>query len=168
MLIELVSIVLAAHSTARLTAGDILSQYGGYEAMALHVAVLDPSILELCTTSAATAMQGPHAVERLSVFMNPAAASTLRDAVRPKYPVGSIVVKRKEHDDGSEVAIGGMVKREAGYDPTNGDWEYFYAESGRAPESGRLETCSGCHARAADSDHVFGDWGSPVRQRLTE
>jgi hypothetical protein len=54
--------------------------------------------------------------------------------------------------------VGGMVKRHKGYDPANGDWEYFYFEDASKIESGRISSCIQCHSRASDRDYVFGDW----------
>jgi hypothetical protein len=64
--------------------------------------------------------------------------------------------------------IGGMVKRQPGYDPEHGDWEYFYVElaselpkrrpiKGRSA-TGRLANCIDCHSYTAETDYVFGTW----------
>jgi Cytochrome P460 len=57
------------------------------------------------------------------------------------------------------VALGIMSKREPGFDPGNGDWDYGYWEAGpgllRSPA--QAAHCGGCHTGAADTDFVFVD-----------
>jgi hypothetical protein len=52
----------------------------------------------------------------------------------------------------ADTGVGGMVKRSAGYDPTHGDWEYFYFEDPKKIESGRIASCVQCHSSAKDKD----------------
>lgn len=53
-----------------------------------------------------------------------------------------------------------MIKREPGYDPQHGDWEYLYVV--QKPEKkvtrGRLESCIKCHWQAKDRDYVFRNY----------
>ncbi len=51
-----------------------------------------------------------------------------------------------------------MIKRPTGYDPDNGDWEYFYFEDPTKFEQGRIALCVECHRGAAATDYVFGGW----------
>ena len=78
----------------------------------------------------------------------------------PPFVPGSVIVKEKyvASATGPElVAIAMMIKRELGFAPAYGDWEYAYYE----PELGTIQTaeqseyCSGCHAAAAETDFVF-------------
>jgi Cytochrome P460 len=50
-----------------------------------------------------------------------------------------------------------MVKREAGFNPESGDWEFFVVNGAgtRVQASGRLENCMACHAGQKDSDYTF-------------
>jgi len=114
---------------------------------------------------------GPHASAAILVYMNEPAAESFKD-IADGYPVGSVIAKEKVADiapanfysnstDTEEEkpnAVGGMVKREPGYDPENGDWEYFYFEDPAEVYSGRIASCVECHAGARDTDHVFGTW----------
>ena len=62
-------------------------------------------------------------------------------------------------------ALGLMVKREPGYDPTTGDWEFGYWE----PDTGLLSgeavniACGPCHA-SSPTDFVYLDqqWRLPL------
>jgi hypothetical protein len=133
---------------------------------------VNPDLAGLCRgvsqeeVAAARTHFGPHANTSIRVFMNPPAADALKNNLIP-YPVGSVIVKQKmslgyQRSDGTAVegepGVGGMVKRSPGYDPTHGDWEYFYVEGKSPLESGRLSTCVTCHSSARDRDHVFGTW----------
>ena len=112
---------------------------------------------------------GPHSLMSINVYMNASAASAYAH-LNQGYPVGSVVVKEKRarwanlstpmaginpHD-----GVGGMVKREPGYDPAHGDWEYFYGESPQTLISGKISNCVECHSQASGRDYVFGNWKS--------
>ena len=111
---------------------------------------------------------GPHAHTAVRIFMNDLASEAFRRG-GAAYPVGAIVVKEKTgqryFDEGSPRAVlkthdgvGGMIKRERGYDAEHGDWEYFYFDDVAKVESGRIGSCVQCHAGAAKTDYVFGQW----------
>ena len=77
------------------------------------------------------------------------------------YSQGTLIVKEsyKKASSGGKGDLTGltiMVKREAGYDPENGDWEYLNATSAlKIRAQGKLGGCINCHAAAFDSDYVF-------------
>jgi len=50
-----------------------------------------------------------------------------------------------------------MIKREKGFNPLTGDWEFMVVDgSGTKVESrGKLESCQGCHLARPDTDYVF-------------
>ncbi len=91
-------------------------------------------------------------------------------------PVGTIVTKNtyKRGADGKKTdklyVSFAMIKREAGYDSDNGNWEYVkiaYDESvdykthpyGKLPSEGenrgKLSSCIGCHSGASGGDYLF-------------
>ncbi|HEV8486677.1 MAG TPA: hypothetical protein VGV87_24235, partial [Blastocatellia bacterium] len=50
-----------------------------------------------------------------------------------------------------------MLKREVGYDPRGGDWQYLIMDSAKAriERPANLESCQSCHASwAAKSDFI--------------
>jgi hypothetical protein len=75
-------------------------------------------------------MAGIHYNTRLHVYANPLAAGVI-DERAPVFPVSAIIVKEKLSGAGMDglkmTSIGGMIKRPPAYDPTSGDWEYFYS-----------------------------------------
>jgi len=154
------------------TIADIVKSYGSYQSVTAQPVFVDPAMLLSCVgasqaqVDAARAKFGPHANAAISIYMNDAAATAFYK--QGSYPVGAVVVKCKKllgyrgqsgtwHSE-IENGVGGMVKREAGYDSAHGNWEYFYFEDPSHVESGRITSCVQCHDSAKKSDYVFGSW----------
>jgi Cytochrome P460 len=103
--------------------------------------------------------RGPHHFPVIVVRTNPDAWDAFKGRKAP-MPLGTVVVKEKhralntEDHPVDEYAV--MVKREAGYDPANGDWEYRYVERAeKKVERGRLAYCIDCHRNVAAQDYLF-------------
>ncbi len=167
------------------TAEEVARDYAKLTLVTPEAVFVNPELAMLCKGASqehverARRTQGPHAHTQIRVFMSAGAAATfkLRQkdetlAEAPVYPVGSIVVKEKkgafyfvgrgEERSKTHDGVGGMIKREKGYDPEHGDWEYFYFEDPAKVESGRIASCVACHAGAATTDYVFGSWAKHV------
>jgi hypothetical protein len=100
----------------------------------------------------------PHAYPSMLVYANALADETLSKKGKV-FPVGAMIVKEKLDRKGGVTGVGGMIKRAAGFDAKNGDWEYFYAdERGSLLSKARLESCVNCHTQAREKDFVFADW----------
>src|SRR5262249_39822116 len=99
----------------------------------------------------------------IRVYANSVAHAHLRENRPGAMPVGSVIVKEKLPDlkDEKPFAYAGMIKREAGYDPNNGDWEYLYdpMRQGGKVERGKLTTGTACHRQAAAKDYLFRQYG---------
>lgn len=83
------------------------------------------------------------------------------------FEVGAAIVKEKlvRTGQGYELAaLGLMVKREPGFDPASGDWEFGYWTPAEGMLSGAAETtaCAACHS-SSPTDFVFLDerWRLP-------
>lgn len=106
---------------------------------------------------------GPHYVPYIVVRTNPEALEAFRKLEAP-MPVGTVIIKEKHSSEsaaGPPDSFGAMIKREPGYDPDNGDWEYVFGGIGGKPptERGRLANCIACHsAYAKDEDYLFRDY----------
>lgn len=104
---------------------------------------------------------GPHREHSIVVRVNPTGIAAFR--ARTTVPAGTVVVKQKYAPDAPEsaepVAIAAMTKRQPGYDPAHGDWEYAYEEypPGAPPKvsRGRIESCIDCHHAASDRDYLY-------------
>jgi cytochrome P460 len=103
-------------------------------------------------------MTGPHYMARVHLYANPVALRTVKLWPVP-FAIGAIIVKEKLAMDGTVTGVGGMIKRAPGYDPLNGDWEYFYYGGPKGFKSGRLPSCIECHRAARNTDFVYGVWG---------
>lgn len=102
---------------------------------------------------------GPHYYSAILVRVNPTSFEAFKSGKAP-LPVGTTVIKEKHNgmeSKGPPNEYAAMVKREAGYDPAHGDWEYVYVV--RGPEKkvtrGKLDSCIDCHANKAEQDYVF-------------
>jgi hypothetical protein len=101
----------------------------------------------------------PHAGWYIRVYVNPAGQKAFFRRGRSFFPEGSIILKEKlqteESTQPSLCTI--MIKRQKGYNPRNGDWEYayFWGNDTKLQKRGRLQNCQSCHEKKAKSDYVF-------------
>lgn len=92
------------------------------------------------------------------VFANERALPEMtKDA--PEFPAGSIIVREKllrENDPTPEV-VTVMIKREKGFSPKSGDWEFFVLEGalGKVEKRETAGSCAKCHTQAGKTDWVF-------------
>ena len=98
-----------------------------------------------------------------NVFVNPVGEAVITGDADTPYPAGTIFVKDSyaEQDgamgDLADVTV--MVKREAGFDPDNGDWEYMLLTNTLSVRNqGAIGMCISCHAAAANRDFVFASY----------
>lgn len=108
-----------------------------------------------------SAMTGPHTREFIHLYASRSAADTITSN-EAEFPEGAILVKEKLRRDAKITGIGGMIKRAKGYDPRNGDWEFFFFTPGGDFTTGRLANCIGCH-NGGKRDHVFSVWNLAKR-----
>jgi len=95
------------------------------------------------------------------VYINDTGKAVSTGSADYPYPAGSIIVKEAFTSDGagnkgalSSITV--MVKREAGYDAENGDWEYVNVRPDlRVRAQGRIGMCIKCHGAAVLDDFVF-------------
>ena len=94
------------------------------------------------------------------VYVNTSGAAVANGDSSGPFPVGSILVKNSFKDDGGQMGdladITVMIKREAGYDPDNGDWEYMMlSDTMQVRAQGAINNCIACHTAAAANDYAF-------------
>jgi hypothetical protein len=102
----------------------------------------------------------PHAASYITVYVNNVGRDAMFAKDGKKFPEGSVIVKQKigNRTEGSKPLLYTIMrKREAGYNPTVGDWEFLVVgpDGKELQASGRLEKCESCHKGKTDSDHVF-------------
>jgi hypothetical protein len=118
--------------------------------------------------------ENPHRGHSVHVYVSPTGEEILKSG-KGTYPVGTLIVKEKfpsplEHprlqreDSATTKAepklqtelFTAMLKRDPGYDPERGDWEYLVI-SGNAQQvlaRGKLDSCIQCHVEYKATDYV--------------
>jgi hypothetical protein len=119
----------------------------------------------LCAAPSAQHYQGerkrnPHASTFVTVYVNNVGREAMFAKESPRFPQGSVIVKEKIGTDvegRKPVLYTLMRKREPGFNPSVGDWEFSVVSgNGTTLEaSGKLENCQSCHIEKKDSDFVF-------------
>lgn len=99
----------------------------------------------------------PHLTNYVHVYVSPGGDTAMR--TKPAaFPVGTIILKEKFSDSQGQYTelFTGMLKRDAGYNPDCGNWEFFTlsADASRVTSRGKLENCMACHVDYRDSDFV--------------
>lgn len=101
----------------------------------------------------------------INVYVNPIGAPEMAVEQSPIFPIGSTIVKEKLPNAASmkPELLTIMRKREPGYDPGHGDWEYTVMDGAgaRIQAQGRLQNCRSCHAKQRRSDFVFRNYLYP-------
>src|SRR5258708_2441309 len=95
--------------------------------------------------------QNPHASTYITVFVNAVGSLAMFANPPQRFPEGAIIIKRKfDHSsqNGRPILSTIMIKREAGYNPDAGDWEFAVVSGdGKNVEAkGKLGNCMACHA----------------------
>ena len=102
----------------------------------------------------------PHAASYITVYVNNVGREAMFTKEAPKFPEGSVIVKQKisTHFEGRKPLLYTIMrKRESGYNPKVGDWEFSVvgANGTELQATGKLENCQACHVQKSNSDFVF-------------
>jgi hypothetical protein len=121
--------------------------------------------------SRADAGNNPHRQKYFTVYVNEVGRRAMIEQAKPQFPQGSIIVKEKLPDEQAVAPelLTVMIKREAGFNPQSGDWEYlvFDGTATKIEAGGKLENCQSCHAGNKASDYVFRSYlPDEMRTRL--
>lgn len=89
----------------------------------------------------------------LAVWTDPAAAEAFRSQAVPDLPRGTLVLNGRLRT-GWTIAL---LKREPGYNPAAGDWEFleFDQDEGVMFQRGRIATCLACHGQRPERGNLF-------------
>jgi hypothetical protein len=113
---------------------------------------------ELCRSPLPGDMS-PHGDKYISVYVNKAGEQTIAAKHPDAYPAGTVLVKEKyaAPAGGEPEIMTIMIKREKGFNPKGGDWEYAVAGGKGVTfrERGKLPKCQSCHASRKTQDFVF-------------
>ena len=133
--------------------------YTGWPALTAEPVRVPEHLFSLCVMHPEHARRGPHFAPAVRYYVNPDGYAAVVGTVGP-VPAGTTVVKAKFwKDDEPASAVAAMVKREPGYDPGFGDWEYVYSsrdgDGTWKTERGKLANCRACHHGAKETDFLF-------------
>ena len=120
--------------------------------------LMEPRASTSCAMPMGRQEASPHLNKYVSVFVNPVGREQMMTKRSPKYPIGSMIVKEKlgSADSTKPELLTAMIKREPGYNPETGDWEYLVLDGSASTivERGKLTRCSGCHNLYQHRDFV--------------
>jgi hypothetical protein len=129
-------------------------------------AVLPSRVARMCFTPTAEQIKreedNPHNDKFITVYVNDIGRHAMTEMKVSRFPKGSVIVKEKlaAKDSSSPELLTVMIKREAGYNPENGDWEYMGLDgSAKTVQArGKLEKCQACHRTVSHNDYVFREY----------
>jgi len=140
--------------------GDLanLAQYRQWTLVNPTPQLMEPVAANLCARAIGREEGSPHLHKYISVFVNSVGREQMMTKQNPKYPVGSMIVKEKlaTAESTTPELLTAMIKREAGYNPDGGDWEYLVLDgtASEIVERGKLTRCSSCHQPYQHRDFV--------------
>lgn len=137
---------------------ELIEGYKGWTRVNPEPALLHAPSAFLCGRPTGPQTPNPHQDKYITVFVNDGGKNAMMTEKNPRFPQGSIIVKEKLPYKASSTPelLTVMIKREAGYDSENGDWEYMEVDgTGKeVRERGRLKQCQSCHLMEKDTDYV--------------
>ncbi len=154
---------LPVYASVKATGDDpeqVLSALAKYRTWAL----VNPAPLRMAdhvATLCAAPLQrpaNPHQNKFVSVYVNETGREAMMTQLAPRFPQGSLIVKEKLSSSTSQTPelLTAMLKREKGYNPESGDWEYLLLDgaASKINERGRMSSCSVCHVGYSRTDYV--------------
>ena len=128
-----------------------------------------PAVAAACAPVAGLASKktiDPHDLTYITVYVNKIGRDAMFAKDVRRFPEGSIIVKQKfktESPTRTPVLYTLMKKRERGYNPEVGDWEFSVVgpDGKQVQEIGKLENCESCHRGKSDTDFVYRPYVKP-------
>ncbi len=144
------------------TLETILPNYRDWRRLTAKPRNVAPSLWAFCrlpTADEKALLESPHSGRFLQVYVNEKGGGVIGRGGGRVFPAGSVVVKGKlaASTDTLPEGIGIMIKREKGFNPEGGDWEYAYWEKTGRIARGRqhMASCQSCHIAKKQKDSVF-------------
>jgi len=102
----------------------------------------------------------PHVGTSIIVYVNAVGREAMLSKEPKTFPIGSVIVKEKtgSYSEGRKILLYTiMKKRERGFNPAIGDWEFLVVgpNGSEVQARGKLENCQSCHAGKPESDFIF-------------
>jgi hypothetical protein len=163
------------HSSGDKDPENLLAQFASYRQWTLvnpTPVIMDVRTAMLCGRPNLPADNpNPHSTRFISVYVNQLGRESMMARLKPEFPQGSIIVKEKlgtQHATVPEL-LTAMVKREKGYNPESGDWEYFVLDGSASTvkAQGKIEKCQTCHVDSKNTDYVDRSYlPKEIREKL--
>jgi len=142
--------------------GDLISGYKKWTRVNAEPKIVPSRIAIQCAAVSLREQEqeqlNPHRDKYVVVYVNDIGRSAMMDQKLPHFPQGSLVVKEKlsTKDSQQPELLTVMRKREPGYNPESGDWEYMVFDGpGEVLQAGgKLENCQACHAKEKNTDYI--------------
>lgn len=162
-------IALSAYSSATLkpvapraeTRTDLesLSAYRKWTLVNPSPVKMASGVAALCAASPRASLPpSPHEDRFISVYVNETGRRAMTQQLAPAFPTGSMIVKEKlsAKESHTPELLTAMIKREKGYNPQSGDWEYLVLDGAASQivRRGKLADCTGCHQAYEKTDYV--------------
>jgi hypothetical protein len=101
----------------------------------------------------------PHEGGFINVYVNQIGRDEYLDKKSPAFAAGSVIVKEKlqKKDRKGPIELGVMIKREAGFAPDSGDWQFLFVDQKGTVSDGQglQKSCVACHRMHTTEDFVF-------------
>lgn len=128
--------------------------------------IIDPRVLVSCQPPNLIPVS-PHEGTWIHVLVNPdPEAVKIIKSGKGIYPEGTIILKQKFLDAEAKQTefYTGMRKREKGYNPEVGDWEFFTLDRTctKVTARGKIDSCMDCHANWKETDFVSRKYLKPI------
>lgn len=159
------SVKLQGSSAVKIEAAgsDLINGYRQWTRVNPQPVLLQLNVAQACAIATLTPPEkqkrDPHKDKFITVYVNPLGTKAMMQEKNPRFPQGSVIVKEKlpSKDSSSPELLTVMIKREAGFNPENGDWEYMAVDGAvkTVQARGRLENCQACHTIVKDTDFVY-------------
>jgi hypothetical protein len=152
----------------------LLTQFSDYRKWTLVNPVpqlMKPAAVLDCARVPGRKEGSPHLNKYISVYVNEIGRAAMMTQRTPRFPTGSMIVKEKLSSQASTTPelLTAMVKREQGFNPESGDWEYVVLNGSaeEITERGKLRSCQDCHHVYQRSDFVTRTYlPAEIRQGL--
>lgn len=157
---------LRAAASAEETKPSEINEIHGYRAWTQvnpQPVLISPQVSILCAAPLPPPptddSRSPHVRKLITVYVNDLGRHAMMNELKPTFPVGSVIVKEKLSPDKKDAPelLTVMLKRERGFNPSGGDWEYMAVngEATKIEARGLLESCQACHASMKATDFIY-------------
>jgi hypothetical protein len=161
------SLALTAEAKTPEKLDDLISGYRAWHKVNAKPIHMAPQIAMLCRGPASWQTHAnPHDPKFFTVYVNKTGVAAMKKQGLTQFPAGSIIVKEKlPTESGQPELLTVMVKKEAGFDPKHGDWQYFTADGdGNKTSQDDVAKCQSCHEVTKENDYVFRSYVQGANQ----